>query len=55
MKRLLQAIILGTVFMGSLAYAQCTTQSFYDTRTGRMTVCTTCYDANGNPISTICS
>jgi hypothetical protein len=41
--------------MAGVAGAACTTQSIYDTRTGRMTTCTTCYDSNGNPISTVCS
>jgi hypothetical protein len=49
------AFLVGFLALAGVVEAACTSQSIYDPRTGRMTICTTCYDANGNPISTICT
>jgi cytochrome c553 len=48
-------LAIGFLMVAAVVEAGCTSQSIYDPRTGRMTICTTCYDANGNPISTICT
>lgn len=57
MRTVYLAFLVAFLFLvlAAVVHAACTTQSFYDVRTGRLVVCTTCTDSNGRPISTICS